>query len=91
LPLLARLGAVPGVPVTRGATCVLDGEIPAAKVHELRQQLPGLTRGEYLLECAFRRYQPVRGPSPGRPRSDNNPLDRKEYLLRVRRGVAGKD
>jgi ribosomal protection tetracycline resistance protein len=58
-------------------------------VHELRQQLPGLTRGEGVLDCAFYRYRPVRGPNPTRPRWDNNPLDRKEYLLRVKRGVSG--
>ena len=85
LPVLAKLGAVPGVPVTRGAVSVLPGEVPAASVHQLRQQLPSLTRGEYVLDCAFCRYQPVRGPSPVRSRSDHNPLDRNEYLLRVKR------
>ena len=33
----------------------------------------------------FARYEPVRGPAPSRPRTDHNPLDRKEYLLRVLR------
>jgi ribosomal protection tetracycline resistance protein len=55
-------------------------------VHEFRQQLPALTRGEGVLECAFDRYEPVRGTIPTRPRSDNNPLNREEYLLRVARG-----
>jgi ribosomal protection tetracycline resistance protein len=89
LPVLAKLGSLPRAPVTRGAVSVLDGDIPAASVHQLRQQLPGLTRGEYVLDSAFHRYQPVRRPYPVRPRSDHNPLDRKEYLLRVKRGVAG--
>jgi ribosomal protection tetracycline resistance protein len=61
--------------------------ISAAKVHELRQQLPALTRGEGVLETAFDRYQPVRGPIPTRPRTDHNPLNRKEYLLHVLRGT----
>jgi ribosomal protection tetracycline resistance protein len=89
LPALSRLRAVPGTPAVRAASCVLDGEIPAARVHELQQQLPGLTRGEGVLESAFDRYQPVRGPVPSRPRSDHNPLDRKEYLLQVTRRVLG--
>ncbi len=89
LPVLGRLGAVPGVPVPRGTAYVLDGEIPAAQVHVLRQQLPGLTRGEGVLDSSFERYQPVRGPFPVRPRSDHNPLDRKEYLLAVTRRVSG--
>jgi ribosomal protection tetracycline resistance protein len=52
-------------------------------VHELRRQLPALTRGEGILETAFERYHPVRGEIPDRPRSDNNPLDREEYLRRL--------
>jgi ribosomal protection tetracycline resistance protein len=83
LPVLARLGAVPRTQ----SSGLVEGEIPAARVHELEQLLPGLTRGEGLLECGFDRYQPVRGPIPDRPRTDHNPLDRKEYLLHVLRRV----
>ncbi|MDX6352521.1 MAG: ribosomal protection tetracycline resistance protein [Streptomyces sp.] len=89
LPVLARLGAVPGTPEQRGSSYLLEGEIPAARVHELEQQLPGLTHGEGVLECAFERYEPVRGTVPERSRADHNPLDRREYLLRVVRRVAG--
>lgn len=89
LPLLARLGAVPDAPDVQGAEYVLEGGIPAASVHGLEQRLPGLTRGEAVLECAFDRYRPVRGPVPVRERWDNDPLDRKGYLLRVFRRVAG--
>jgi ribosomal protection tetracycline resistance protein len=89
LPVLGRLGAVPGTPVPHGSAYLIDGEIPAARVHLLRQQLPGLSRGEGVLDSSFDRYEPVRGPVPTRARSDNNPLDRKEYLLRVQRGVTG--
>jgi ribosomal protection tetracycline resistance protein len=55
----------------------------------LQQQLPALTRGEGLLECdlAVASYQPVTGKPPIRPRTDDNPLDRKEYLLHVVRRV----
>ena len=87
LPVLARLHAIPQIPAMRGASCVLEGEIPAARVHELQQQLPALTRGEGLLEYAFDRYEAVRGTIPTRPRSDHNPLNRKEYLLHVVRRV----
>ncbi|MEU6791905.1 translation factor GTPase family protein [Nonomuraea wenchangensis] len=83
LPVLARLGAVPRAQ----GPGLIEGEIPAARVHELGQRLPGLTRGEGVLESAFERYRPVRGPAPARPRLGHDPLDRKEYLLRVRRRV----
>jgi ribosomal protection tetracycline resistance protein len=36
-PVLSRLSAVPGGPVVRGATCLVDGEIPAARVHDLQR------------------------------------------------------
>jgi ribosomal protection tetracycline resistance protein len=52
LPVLARYGAVPGTPELRGTLCVLDGEVPAARVYALQQQVPALTRGEGLLETA---------------------------------------
>jgi ribosomal protection tetracycline resistance protein len=83
LPALARLHAVPQTPTIRGSSCTLEGDIPAARVHELRLELPRLTRGEGVLESGFERYQPVSGTIPSRPRSDHNPLDREEYLLLV--------
>jgi ribosomal protection tetracycline resistance protein len=90
LPVLARLGAIPQAPAARGSSAAVEGEIPAARVHELRQQLRALTGGEGVLESAFARYQPVRGPIPTRPRSDHNPLDRKEYLLNLKRRAQGR-
>ncbi|WP_308195591.1 GTP-binding protein [Dactylosporangium sp. AC04546] len=78
---LARLLSRPGR---------LEGDVPAAHVHGLQQALPGLTRGEGVLEYDFDRYEPVRGPVPDRPRTGPDPLDRKEYLLQVvRRTPAG--
>jgi ribosomal protection tetracycline resistance protein len=86
--LLARLGAVPRTQELRGPVYTLWGEIPAARVHELERRLPGLTRGEgVLLESVFDRYREVQGEIPTRPRTDDNPLDRDEYLLRLTRRV----
>ncbi|MER6266413.1 translation factor GTPase family protein [Streptomyces sp900105755] len=90
LPVLAGLGAVPQRTGTEGTLAVLEGAVPAARVHALEQRLPGLTRGEGELETAFDHYAPVvRGPVPERPRTDQNPLSRKEYLLNVTGRVAG--
>ncbi|HLQ53819.1 MAG TPA: translation factor GTPase family protein [Streptosporangiaceae bacterium] len=85
LSALTRLHAVTKTQVTQNASLTLTGDIPAARVHELRQQLPGLTHGEGVVECTFDRYEPVSGTIPTRPRSDNNPLNRDEYLLRLAR------
>ena len=74
----------------RAAASVLEGDIPAARTHELQQLLPALARGEGVLESAFDHYQPVRGPYPARARWDDNPLNRQEYLLRVARPGLGR-
>jgi ribosomal protection tetracycline resistance protein len=92
LPLLARLQAIASVSATKDSWCTVEGDIPVARVHELRQQIPHLTRGEGVMESAFDHYEPVRGPAPTRPRTDDNPLNRAEYLHRVtRRGVRDRD
>jgi ribosomal protection tetracycline resistance protein len=91
LPVLAKLEAVPGAPDVRGDLCLLDGEIPAARIHELEQRLPGLTRGEGVLDTSFARYRPVRGVAPrrvwpGPGPLDGDPLDPADYLRRLRQG-----
>ena len=85
LTALGRLRAVPLSHFGRGVSLVLEGDVPAARVHELRQELPALTRGEGVLECAFDRYEPVTGAAPARPRLGPDPLNRAEYLRQVTR------
>ena len=87
LPVLARLGAVPTGTVTDGPAAVVEGDVPAARVHDLETRLPSLTRGEGVLESAFDHYRPAGRPLPERRRTDHNPLDRREYLLHVQRRV----
>ncbi|WP_427924537.1 GTP-binding protein [Streptomyces sp. cg40] len=88
LPVLAAVRAVPGTTETRGRVCVLEGTVPAAQVHGLERQLPGLTRGEGEWESAFDHFAAVaHGTVPERARTDRNPLNRKEYLLNVTRRV----
>ena len=85
---MTRLRAFPQTQEIRGSSYyMLKGEVPAARVHELQQQLPALTRGEGLAECEFDSYQPVRSKAPTRPRTDYNPINRKEYLLHLMRRV----
>ena len=42
-----------------GAAYVIGGLIPAARLRELEQAVPGLTHGEGVLENAFDSYRPV--------------------------------
>ncbi|MFD6624423.1 GTP-binding protein [Streptomyces diastaticus] len=89
LLLLARLRAVPAPPRAEQHGYLLTGEIPADAVHALERRLPGLTGGEGLWESSFSRHRPVTGAQqpPARPRTDHNPLHRREYLLHVVRRV----
>jgi ribosomal protection tetracycline resistance protein len=86
VPVLGQLRAIPLAPRAQGRRYLLSGTIPAARVHELQQRLPGLTGGEGVLESAFAHYELAEG-CPSRPRTDANPLDREAYLLRVQRRV----
>jgi len=89
LAVLARLAAEVTGHASQGAITTLDGEVRAARAAELRREVAGTTRGEAVLELAFAGHRPVRGSPPTRPRSDGNPLDRDEYLLRLSRRLEG--
>jgi ribosomal protection tetracycline resistance protein len=87
LRVLALLRAEPQASTISSASFALEGEIAAARMHLLQQQLGGATRGEGVLELVFARYEPVDGTVPTRPRSDFNPLNREDYLLHLARRV----
>jgi ribosomal protection tetracycline resistance protein len=82
---LGRLRSAPDTVDAVDETTTMDGTMPAAMVHRLRQELPGLTRGEGVLETWFDGYRPVAGRPPARARFGPDPLDRKRYLLAVTR------
>jgi ribosomal protection tetracycline resistance protein len=56
---LMRLGATVEAPDVNDTWGTAAGEIRAARLLELQQQLRGLTRGEGVLETEFDRYDPV--------------------------------
>jgi len=66
LAALARLGATVGAPRPEGEETIIEADLPSANLRALRQQLPGLTSGEGILDVSFRGYQPVRGRYPVR-------------------------
>ncbi len=83
LSALARLRGVPLSSTVLGTEHLLEGDIPATGVHSLTRQLPGLTRGEGVLETSFHHHRPVEGPAPTRSRTGPDPGDRRRYLLAV--------
>ena len=81
---LGRLGALAQTPTVGDTWTTIEGEIRVAGVQELQRSLASLTRGEGVAEFWFDRYAPVTAdPPPAGRRTDANPLDRREYLLRL--------
>ncbi|MGX6607543.1 GTP-binding protein [Micromonosporaceae bacterium Da 78-11] len=66
LGALARCGAIPRTQQVRGTAYEITGVIPAARLREVEQALPGLTHGEGMLESAFDSYRRISGHSPVR-------------------------
>ncbi|MBV6695846.1 TetM/TetW/TetO/TetS family tetracycline resistance ribosomal protection protein [Kitasatospora aureofaciens] len=80
---LVECGATPETTRGQGSSCLVEGIIPARTVQEFEQRLPGLSQGEGMLVTRFHSFQPAVGPVPSRRRTDLNPVDRKEYMLRA--------
>jgi ribosomal protection tetracycline resistance protein len=85
LAALGRLGAGAGMPSPRGELSLLEAELPASRVQELRRRLPGLTGGEGVLDADFAGYEPVSGDPPARRRQTPDPRNLAEYLAHVGR------
>ncbi|WP_304412612.1 translation factor GTPase family protein [Terracoccus sp. 273MFTsu3.1] len=83
LSMLGHVRASPRETAVLGPVTRLRGEVPAERLHELQQRVPGLTSGLGDLVTAFDGYRPVVGPAPTRSRTDLDPLHRREYLLRL--------
>jgi ribosomal protection tetracycline resistance protein len=66
LGAVGRFGGVPERQEARGDAYIVVGLLPAARQRELEQALPGLTRGEGVVETTFAGYRPVAGPPPVR-------------------------
>jgi ribosomal protection tetracycline resistance protein len=61
----ARLGTELRTPAPHGETATIEGDLPAIRLDELQRQLPGLTRGEGVLESSFAGYRPAVSAVPG--------------------------
>nr|WP_239074934.1 TetM/TetW/TetO/TetS family tetracycline resistance ribosomal protection protein [Streptomyces sp. SID10853] len=81
LPLGAEItGSTEAGPSGAGSSWLVTAELPARRVQEFQQALPGLTRGEGAMWSRPSQDRPVRGPAPTRPRTDGNPLNPEEYM-----------
>jgi ribosomal protection tetracycline resistance protein len=88
LAALIGLRGLPEETVDGLEETIITGVIPSATVRMFEQKLPGLSAGEGVFASEFSGYAPVTGAPPNRPRTDFNPLNRKQYLALVSQGVA---
>ena len=82
-PVLSKLRTVIQLTMPSVSGSVITGTIPAHAVAQLQTLLPDLTNGEGTLEHDFNCYQPITRKLQARTRSDNNPTNRREYLLNI--------
>jgi ribosomal protection tetracycline resistance protein len=85
VPAPARLGAMVETSSVRGELTVVETLVPAARVNDVQRHLPGLTRGEGVLESTFAGYEPVAGEQPTRRRTTPSPLNLDEYVMHLAR------
>jgi ribosomal protection tetracycline resistance protein len=82
---LSQLRAVYELPVLHNDTFVLRGMMPVETSEEFRRELPSFTEGEGVFVAQEAGFLKIEGEYPTRKRMDYNPLNRKEYLLHIRR------
>jgi ribosomal protection tetracycline resistance protein len=65
LAAMRRIDATVEQPATSDDTATIEGEIPAVRLSSLQRLLPGLTRGEGVVESSFAGYRPAVSAVPG--------------------------
>ncbi|PEJ02427.1 tetracycline resistance ribosomal protection protein [Bacillus wiedmannii] len=83
-----KLAAVPATfrePILNNNSYQLTGSLPVAKTENFKRMLHSFTEGEGIFIMKPAGYKELKAPFPTRKRVDNNPLNRKDYLLHVLR------
>ncbi len=83
-----KLAAIPATfsePIFNNDSYHLTGSFPVAKTENFKRMLHSFTEGEGIFIMKPAGYKELKAPFPTRKRVDNNPLNRKDYLLHVLR------
>ncbi|MED2790291.1 TetM/TetW/TetO/TetS family tetracycline resistance ribosomal protection protein [Bacillus wiedmannii] len=81
-----KLAAIPATfsePIFNNDSYHLTGSLPVAKTENFQRMLHSFTEGEGIFTTKPAGYKKLKAPFPTRKRVDNNPLNRKDYLLHV--------
>ncbi|MGM2820308.1 GTP-binding protein [Bacillus cereus group sp. Bce001] len=83
-----KLAAIPATfaePIFNNDSYQLTGSLPVAKTEHFKRMLHSFTEGEGIFTTKPAGFTKITAPFPTRKRVDNNPLNRKDYLLHVLR------
>ena len=81
-----KLAAIPATfaePIFNNDSYQLTGSLPVAKTENFKRMLHFFTEGEAVFITKPAGFTKIMAPFPTRKRVDNNPLNRKDYLLHV--------
>ncbi|MDD0818491.1 translation factor GTPase family protein [Bacillus cereus] len=81
-----KLAAIPATfaePIFNNDSYQLTGSLPVAKTENFKRMLHSFTEGEAVFIMKPAGFTKIMAPFPTRKRIDNNPLNRKDYLLHV--------
>ncbi|WP_305926353.1 elongation factor G [Bacillus mycoides] len=81
-----KLAAIPATfaePTLHNDSYHLTGSLPVAKIEDFKRMLHSFTEGEGIFITKPTGFTNLTAPFPTRKRVDFNPLNRKDYLLRV--------
>lgn len=80
---LAAILATFAEPIFNNDSYQLTGSLPVTKTENFKRMLHSFTEGEGIFTTKPAGFIKLTGPFPIRKRVDNNPLNRKDYLLHV--------
>ncbi|MEB9682743.1 tetracycline resistance protein [Bacillus thuringiensis serovar pingluonsis] len=81
-----KLAAIPATfaePIFNNDSYQLTGSLPVAKTEHFKRMLHSFTEGEGIFTTKPAGFTKITAAFPTRKRVDNNPLNRKDYLLHV--------
>lgn len=81
-----KLAAIPATfaePIFNNDSYQLTGSLPVAKTEHFKRMLHSFTEGEGIFTAKPAGFTKITATFPTRKRVDNNPLNRKDYLLHV--------
>ncbi|KZD40308.1 Ribosome protection-type tetracycline resistance related protein [Bacillus cereus] len=81
-----KLAAIPATfaePTLHNDSYHLTGSLPVAKIEDFKRMLHSFTEGEGIFITKPTGFTKLTAPFPTRKRVDFNPLNRKDYLLRI--------